>query len=182
MCFYSHQVGVPVAVGVTFVVLILGIMSGVGGSFALVAYRRKKAGRFVPLPEDGGLETRESQRRPRPFPMSEEQEQAPSPPNNQLYVLHHDSNMAPVTILHQEGTNVVELPPVYPYSRRQSEALPSGQDISSPSPSRTASASSRGPVDLTDQERRESGHYNPRGPWQPRRPARVRKPSDRGPP
>lgn len=181
MRFYSHQVGVPVAVGITFVVLVFGVMSGVGGSFAFNAYRKSKLDHFVQLPEGGTLETRDSQRRPRPFPASDERDEESSPPSNQVYVLHHDSNMAPVTIIHQEGTNVVELPPIYPYSPRQSVAPGGRQDGSSP-PSRTASSSSRGPVDLTDQDRRESNHYNPRGPWQPRRPAGIRKPSDRGPP
>jgi len=31
----------------------------------------------------------------------------------QLYVLHHDSNIPPVTIFHESGTEIVELPPRY---------------------------------------------------------------------
>jgi hypothetical protein len=31
----------------------------------------------------------------------------------QLYVLHHDSNIPPVTIFHETGTEIVELPPRY---------------------------------------------------------------------
>ena len=183
-CGSSERVGVPVAIGLAFVVLIFGIMSGVGGSFAFVAYRKRKLDHFVQIPEggtspSGALETRESQRRPRPFPTLEEQEQVPGPPNNQVYVLHHDGNTAPVTIFHQEGTNVVELPPTYPFSRRQSEAAAEHQDGSSPSCA--VSRSPRGPVNLTAQERREFNHYNPRGPWQPRRPTAIRKPSDPGP-
>lgn len=175
-CFHSHQVGVPVAVGITFVVLIFGVMFGVGGTFAFTAHRRRKLDDFIKLPEGGALETRESQRRARPFPTAEEQEQEP---NKQVYVLHHDSNMAPVTIIHQEGTNVVELPPVYPFSPRQSAVPAERQGVSS-APPRTDR--SRPGVALTDQERRETNHYNPRGPWQPRRPTGIRKPSDRGPP
>jgi len=39
-----------------------------------------------------------------------------SPPSrpNQVYVVHHDSQSPPVTIYHQEGTQIVELPPRYP--------------------------------------------------------------------
>jgi len=32
----------------------------------------------------------------------------------QVYVVHHDAQTAPVTIYHQEGTQIVELPPRYP--------------------------------------------------------------------
>jgi len=35
----------------------------------------------------------------------------------QLYVLHHDSNIPPVTILHGTGTEIVELPPRYAQGR-----------------------------------------------------------------
>jgi len=31
-----------------------------------------------------------------------------------VYVLHHDSNTAPVTIYHEQGQEIVELPPLYP--------------------------------------------------------------------
>ncbi|KAH9486691.1 hypothetical protein JR316_0000756 [Psilocybe cubensis] len=49
----------------------------------------------------------------------------PSAPAAQnLYVLHHDSQIPPVTIYHQEGTQVVELPPRYPpISPERSEAF-----------------------------------------------------------
>ncbi|EDR07343.1 uncharacterized protein LACBIDRAFT_298408 [Laccaria bicolor S238N-H82] len=35
---------------------------------------------------------------------------------NQIYVVHHDSQAPPVTIYHEDGTRVVELPPRYPAS------------------------------------------------------------------
>lgn len=35
---------------------------------------------------------------------------------NQIYVVHHDSHAPPVTIYHEDGTRVVELPPRYPAS------------------------------------------------------------------
>ena len=35
---------------------------------------------------------------------------------NQIYVVHHDSQDPPVTIYHEDGTRIVELPPRYPVS------------------------------------------------------------------
>ncbi|KAF9475638.1 hypothetical protein BDN70DRAFT_955224 [Pholiota conissans] len=44
--------------------------------------------------------------------------------HGQLYVLHHDSIVPPVTIFHQQGTQIVELPPRYPQNiASQSDAL-----------------------------------------------------------
>ena len=40
---------------------------------------------------------------------------------NQVYVIHHDSAAAPVTIYHQSGTEIVELPPRYPRLPTQNE-------------------------------------------------------------
>ena len=34
--------------------------------------------------------------------------------SHQVYVVHHDSHVPPVTIYHQDGTQIVELPPRYP--------------------------------------------------------------------
>ncbi|CAA7259975.1 unnamed protein product [Cyclocybe aegerita] len=49
---------------------------------------------------------------------------APAQPPSQVYVVHHDSQTPPVTIYHQDGTQIVELPPRYPpHSAVQSEAL-----------------------------------------------------------
>lgn len=48
---------------------------------------------------------------------------APHPgPSRNVYVVHHDSHAPPVTIYHEEGTQVVELPPRYTGSA--SEARP----------------------------------------------------------
>jgi len=44
---------------------------------------------------------------------------------SQVYVLHHDSQQPPVTIFHQDGTQIVELPPRYLSS--QSEVLSEGR-------------------------------------------------------
>lgn len=61
-----------------------------------------------------------------------------------VYVLHHDSNNPPVTIYHESGTEIVELPPRYPRSTSQSDMLSDGQtraDLSSRSDgSRTGSS------------------------------------------
>jgi len=49
-------------------------------------------------------------------------------PQSQVYVLHHDSNVPPVTIYHQDGTQIVELPPRYPpFSSSQSEVPSDGR-------------------------------------------------------
>ena len=44
-----------------------------------------------------------------------------------VYVLHHDSNIPPVTIFHENGTEIVELPPRYPVNTSQSDMLSEGQ-------------------------------------------------------
>lgn len=54
-----------------------------------------------------------------PPPASSRHLVAPTPSNtpprpHQVYVVHHDSQVPPVTIYHQEGTQIVELPPRYP--------------------------------------------------------------------
>lgn len=77
-----------------------------------------------------------------------------SPPS-QLYVLHHDSQMPPVTILHQSGTQIVELPPRYPpgeSSRSDSERFSDGR---------------------TDVSRSETAQ--PLSIHQPRQPGQIRK-------
>ncbi|KAJ7139737.1 hypothetical protein C8R44DRAFT_765283 [Mycena epipterygia] len=38
---------------------------------------------------------------------------APGPGGGNIYVVHHDGGRAPVTVYHQDGTEVVELPPRY---------------------------------------------------------------------
>jgi len=44
-----------------------------------------------------------------------------------VYVLHHDSNIPPVTIFHESGTEIVELPPRYPQNASQSDVRSEGQ-------------------------------------------------------
>jgi hypothetical protein len=58
---------------------------------------------------------------PSPPPAPAAQPVAPPPavpaphagPSRNVYVVHHDSHAPPVTIYHEEGTQVVELPPRY---------------------------------------------------------------------
>lgn len=82
---------------------------------------------------------------------------------SQVYVVHHDAQAAPVTIYHQEGTQIVELPPRY---------AAGGQSDVASEPSRSGSDS------RSDASRRETSpslvlH-------QPRQPGGVLKPQ-RGP-
>ena len=69
---------------------------------------------------------------------------AAAPQQSHVYVLHHDSNVPPVTIYHESGTEIVELPPRYPRNTSQSDMLSDGQtrtDLSSRSDgSRTGSS------------------------------------------
>jgi hypothetical protein len=83
----------------------------------------------------------------------------PAPPHNPgaVYVLHHDSNTPPVTIYHEQGQQVVELPPMYTQNRQISPpppASPSGRTTSHAS-LRTDSTPSDGPAFL-QQPRRPS--------------------------
>lgn len=53
-------------------------------------------------------------------------------PGQQIYVVHHDSGRAPVTVFTQEGAHVVELPPGYPedtVERHNSAGLHAGRDV-----------------------------------------------------
>jgi len=53
-----------------------------------------------------------------------------SPPASgpsQLYVLHHDSNVPPVTIFHESGTEIVELPPRYPRNTSPNDVVGDAQ-------------------------------------------------------
>ncbi|KDR85291.1 hypothetical protein GALMADRAFT_234070 [Galerina marginata CBS 339.88] len=85
---------------------------------------------------------------------------APTTPPNQVYVVHHDSQVPPVTIYHRDGTQIVELPPRYPpYSSSQSEALSEGRSGSD-------SRSDGGRTEVMD----------PLVLHQPRQPAQAKKP------
>lgn len=52
---------------------------------------------------------------------------------NQIYVVHHDSQAPPVTIYHEDGAQIVELPPRYPTGasspRSQSEGLSDARSV-----------------------------------------------------
>ena len=78
---------------------------------------------------------------------------SPSHPSSHVYVLHHDSNIPPVTIFHENGTEVVELPPRYLEGTSQSEMTDTNHSRCDAS----------------------SDNSHPLAP-QPRRPTRARKP------
>ena len=40
-------------------------------------------------------------------------EPPPAPSSSHVYVVHHDGGRPPVTVYHQDGTEVLELPPRY---------------------------------------------------------------------
>ena len=68
-----------------------------------------------------------------PEPVSPPSSSAPQQQSH-VYVLHHDSNVPPVTIYHESGTEIVELPPRYPRDTSPSDMLSEGQtrtDLSS---------------------------------------------------
>ena len=59
---------------------------------------------------------------------------------SQLYVLHHDGGSPPVTILHEAGTEIVELPPLY--ARAREGETTEDSDAASGSPPSTQQQSS----------------------------------------
>lgn len=78
-----------------------------------------------------------------------------------VYVLHHDSNIPPVTIYHQEGTDIVELPPRYPpYSAPYNDAITETTRSAATTDSRSEGNAGNVPLNL----------------HQPRQPAKVGKP------
>jgi hypothetical protein len=111
---FSRDVKAPIAVGVSFLSLFVGIALGVAG-FSMFLRRRSRS--FVKLQDSTSLESQIN-----PFQTYEE---GSSSGQTQVYVVHHDDRgVPPVTILHNEQTEIVELPPSYPeYSRAQSKAL-----------------------------------------------------------
>lgn len=81
---------------------------------------------------------------------------------SQVYVLHHDSQQPPVTIFHQDGTKIVELPPRYPpFPSSQNEALSEGRSASD-------GRSDGARTDATE----ALVLHQPRQPNQPRKPPR----------
>ena len=78
-----------------------------------------------------------------------------------VYVLHHDSNVPPVTIYHESGTEIVELPPRYPQNTSQSDMLSEGQtrtDLSSRSDGRSDGSRTGSSQPLAIHEPRQLGH------------------------
>lgn len=63
--------------------------------------------------EDGALRPARSQNLSVAAPTSPTEPQAPGPSSSHVYVVHHDGGRAPVTVYHEDGTEVVELPPRY---------------------------------------------------------------------
>ena len=111
---------------------------------------------FVMPGEDGRLVNAT-----RPTGQLPETVSSPTAPQQQshVYVLHHDSNIPPVTIFHESGTEIVELPPRYPPNGSQSDVLSEGQ-------TRT---DSRSDGSRTEASQSLALH-------QPRQPTQVRKP------
>lgn len=83
---------------------------------------------FVMPDEDGRL-VNEVRSIDRPATISPEPAPSTSTPQQQshVYVLHHDSNIPPVTIFHESGTEIVELPPRYLHNTSQNDLLSEGQ-------------------------------------------------------
>ncbi|KAJ7785927.1 hypothetical protein B0H16DRAFT_1488517 [Mycena metata] len=77
-----------------------------------------------------------------------------------IYVVHHDAGRAPVTVYHQDGTEVVELPPRYMHTPNPSATPTDQRSVSGAAPS----------------ERRTSSPSVPELLEPPRRPNRPRKP------
>jgi hypothetical protein len=72
-----------------------------------------------------------------------------------VYVLHHDSNVPPVTIFHENGTEIVELPPRYLRNTSQSDMLSEGQTRTDTRSDGSRSGSSQ---PLAIHESRQPGH------------------------
>ena len=83
------------------------------------------------------------------------QQNPPPPPSNQgaVYVLHHDSHAPPVTIFHEQGQQIVELPPMYPDNRQLSPPPTSPGRSTSHASLRTDTTPSDGPAFLQQSRR-----------------------------
>lgn len=83
-------------------------------------------------------------------------------PSRNVYVVHHDSQAPPVTIYHEEGTQVVELPPRYPPYAEGAHSGEGAPGVMTPSDSRSDGSRTRsgtsgqeGPVDLQVHQARQ---------------------------
>lgn len=93
------------------------------------------------------------------------------PHQNQVYVVHHDGGRAPVTVYHQDGTEVVELPPRY-----------GGTSQPAP-PVLTSMASSEGRSEGYSEGRSDTARTDTTEPaflHRPRRPGQTHKPTSAG--
>ncbi|KAH6916793.1 hypothetical protein BKA70DRAFT_1250610 [Coprinopsis sp. MPI-PUGE-AT-0042] len=91
-----------------------------------------------------------------PAPSRTEHQHDLSPPHNPgaVYVLHHDSNTPPVTIYHEQGQQIVELPPMYTQNRQLSPPPPTSPGRSTSHASlRTDTTPSDGPAFLQQPRR-----------------------------
>jgi hypothetical protein len=87
--------------------------------------------------------------------------------SNHVYVVHHDGGRAPVSVYHQDGTEIVELPPRYVGSNAGSDVRSEG--LSSGSDGRSDVRSESGRTEATEQSaflrpvRRPGPTSKPRG-------------------
>lgn len=90
---------------------------------------------------------------------------------NKIYVVHHDNNAPPVTIYHEDGTEIVELPPRYPEGRS-----PPRQPLSPPGSDRVTHHETQSDVTGTSTTVTSEAQGVPGFLQQQRRPDHARKP------
>lgn len=100
---------------------------------------------FVMPNEDGRLAT--SANTGRPTSSGAESSSGPGRQSGAVYVVHHDSGRSPVSVYHEDGTQVVELPPRYLDGSRRTEPPSDARSVAG-SGSEARSDSSR--TDATD--------------------------------
>ena len=69
---------------------------------------------------------------------------------NQIYVVHHDSQAPPVTIYHEDGTQIVELPPRYPTGASSPSQSEGSSDVRSVRRSASVNRSDGGRTNATE--------------------------------
>ncbi|KAF9033740.1 hypothetical protein BDZ89DRAFT_1062835 [Hymenopellis radicata] len=103
---------------------------------------------------------------------------SPTAGRGSVYVVHHDGGRAPVTVYHQDGTEVVELPPRYAnaeenMSRRpgtsQSDITGSGSDTINSSSDPPRSAVTQNAADFLNQPRQTGPAPKKASPLRPNR-------------
>ncbi|KAF9486306.1 hypothetical protein BDN70DRAFT_869786 [Pholiota conissans] len=157
----SHNVPAHVAIGVSFLSLFIGIAFGLGGLFL---HLKRRESRSVQLQSSSPISTwgrslvqTPLQNHINPFQTDEER----AANQTQVYVLHHDDNgIPPVTIIHNNRTEIVELPPRYPsYTEAESEAMREMRSDRLGSPSTISAVNS-----LSAHDGEDIPHYDPGGP------------------